>query len=522
MSVVNLIAPRLCLDNISVLSSQIRFLSIAYPLIDRADQNSLVNKVRPVVYKLLNESFEISYLTFVHSLNIQLKFDHLFTDPAPFFIKYNDPDYIKIIKIKSLSNLEWEKAHTEIVLEELKDNCFDINHEISELSIEAITRLTVNNGLFDRICPLLLDILNDVKDKSIAFHLLSHICRSILMLIRMEDRSDIYAPHLKIILDSFEYIKDENSIIDLEILMTIVPIKIETCLDYLTKHSKTIHEEPDKRIMARVNLLSHLFSVDDSFGSLLLSFLNEMITVSKSKSIKHRCQFILTLFSSDINKLKQLGQIRPRKISREQLKIDSQLIYDDSTMIFSLEGSKEKSSDVSSINLSDPLTQNNDLSEDNDFLNLQIPNSRHSEGKGAGPQEAKTPIQESELGVFHGFDNSPKSSFQNSLLSLSAYLVRGSNQLDLVVEGQLKEDNNTEELFLSLSKNYYGLLFEDPLPEILLKKSEVIERRFSLTFEEFDSQPKEIRDIGFTLTLTSNEMDFSMEVPCHLHCYLVP
>lgn len=84
------------------------------------------------------ESYEISFnvLCHIHLLVLRGAFPYFENEYKQFFVKYDEPSYIKNIKLQILGHIASENNIQEIV-SELSEYVTDVNAEIAKRSIEC-------------------------------------------------------------------------------------------------------------------------------------------------------------------------------------------------------------------------------------------------------------------------------------------------------------------------------------------------------------------------------------------------
>jgi hypothetical protein len=260
-SICERITPRLAHANSAVVLSSVK---VIMKLMEMMDQSSdfvgmLVKKLAPPLVTLLSAEPEIQYVALRNiNLVVQKRPDVLKNEMKVFFVKYNDPIYVKLEKLDIMIRLT---NHSNIaqVLAELKEYATEVDVDFVRKSVRAIGRCAIKvEQAAERCVSTLLDLIqtkvNYVVQEAIVVikdifrkypnkyeSIIATLCENLDTLDEPEARASMiwiigeYAERidnadelLESFLDGFH---DENTQVQLQLLTAIVKLFLKKPTD---------------------------------------------------------------------------------------------------------------------------------------------------------------------------------------------------------------------------------------------------------------------------------------------------
>lgn len=260
-SICERVTPRLAHANSAVVLSAVK---VIMKLMEMMDQSSdflvmLVKKLAPPLVTLLSAEPEIQYVALRNiNLVVQKRPDILKNEMKVFFVKYNDPIYVKLEKLDIMIRLT---NHSNIaqVLAELKEYATEVDVDFVRKSVRAIGRCAIKvEQASERCVSTLLDLIqtkvNYVVQEAIVVikdifrkypnkyeSIISTLCENLDTLDEPEARASMiwiigeYAERIDNadeLLESFlEGFHDENTTVQLQLLTAIVKLFLKRPTD---------------------------------------------------------------------------------------------------------------------------------------------------------------------------------------------------------------------------------------------------------------------------------------------------
>lgn len=143
-SVCERVAPRLQHVNAAVVLSAIKVLMRLVDRLEDAEyRDSLLRKLAPPLVTLLSSEPEVQYVALRNiNLIVQKRADILASHMKVFFVKYNDPIYVKLEKLDVLIRLATD-SNIHQVLSELKEYATEVDVDFVRKSVRAIGRCAI-------------------------------------------------------------------------------------------------------------------------------------------------------------------------------------------------------------------------------------------------------------------------------------------------------------------------------------------------------------------------------------------
>jgi len=260
-SICERITPRLAHANAAVVLSAVKVL-MKYMEMMGKDSDSVTNlskKLSPPLVTLLSSEPEVQYVALRNiNLIIQKRPEILKNEMKVFFVKYNDPIYIKLEKLDIMIRLT-SQANIAQVLSELKEYATEVDVDFVRKSVRAIGRCAIKvEQSAERCVSTLLDLIqtkvNYVVQEAIVVikdifrkypnkyeSIIATLCENLDTLDEPEARASMiwiigeYAERidnadelLESFLDNFH---DENSQVQLQLLTAIVKLFLKRPTD---------------------------------------------------------------------------------------------------------------------------------------------------------------------------------------------------------------------------------------------------------------------------------------------------
>ncbi|XP_046361514.1 AP-1 complex subunit beta-1-like [Haliotis cracherodii] len=260
-SVCERVSPRLAHANAAVVLSAVK---VIMKYIEMLDPNSdyvtlLVKKLSPPLVTLLSAEPEIQYVALRNiNLIVQKRGDILKNEMKVFFVKYNDPIYVKLEKLDIMIRLT-NQGNIAQVLAELKEYATEVDVDFVRKSVRAIGRCAIKvEQAAERCVSTLLDLIqtkvNYVVQEAIVVikdifrkypnkyeSIIATLCENLDTLDEPEARASMiwiigeYAERIDNadeLLESFlEGFQDENAQVQLQLLTAIVKLFLKRPTD---------------------------------------------------------------------------------------------------------------------------------------------------------------------------------------------------------------------------------------------------------------------------------------------------
>ncbi|XP_044763238.1 AP-1 complex subunit beta-1 [Coccinella septempunctata] len=253
-SICERITPRLAHANAAVVLSAVKVLMKMMEILaaDTEFCASLSKKLAPPLVTLLSSEPEVQYVALRNiNLIVQKKPDILKHEMKVFFVKYNDPIYVKLEKLDIMIRLA-SQANIAQVLSELKEYATEVDVDFVRKAVRAIGRCAIKvEPSAERCVSTLLDLIqtkvNYVVQEAIVVikdifrkypnkyeSIISTLCENLDTLDEPEARASMvwiigeYAERIDNadeLLDSFlEGFADENAQVQLQLLTAVVKL----------------------------------------------------------------------------------------------------------------------------------------------------------------------------------------------------------------------------------------------------------------------------------------------------------
>ncbi|XP_045465624.1 AP-1 complex subunit beta-1 [Harmonia axyridis] len=253
-SICERITPRLAHANAAVVLSAVKVLMKMMEILasDTEFCSSLSKKLAPPLVTLLSSEPEVQYVALRNiNLIVQKKPDILKHEMKVFFVKYNDPIYVKLEKLDIMIRLA-SQANIAQVLSELKEYATEVDVDFVRKAVRAIGRCAIKvEPSAERCVSTLLDLIqtkvNYVVQEAIVVikdifrkypnkyeSIISTLCENLDTLDEPEARASMvwiigeYAERIDNadeLLDSFlEGFADENAQVQLQLLTAVVKL----------------------------------------------------------------------------------------------------------------------------------------------------------------------------------------------------------------------------------------------------------------------------------------------------------
>ncbi|KAK6967247.1 AP-2 complex subunit beta [Biomphalaria glabrata] len=260
-SICERVTPRLAHANAAVVLSAVKVIMKYMEVLDiHSDYvTMLVKKLSPPLVTLLSAEPEIQYVALRNiNLIVQKRSDILKTEMKVFFVKYNDPIYVKLEKLDIMIRLT-NQGNIAQVLAELKEYATEVDVDFVRKSVRAIGRCAIKvEQAAERCVSTLLDLIqtkvNYVVQEAIVVikdifrkypnkyeSIIATLCENLDTLDEPEARASMiwiigeYAERIDNadeLLESFlEGFQDENTQVQLQLLTAIVKLFLKRPTD---------------------------------------------------------------------------------------------------------------------------------------------------------------------------------------------------------------------------------------------------------------------------------------------------
>ncbi len=240
--VVDRVLSRLSHINPAVIVASVKVI-LKYTLIldNKKILEGICNKLSSPLITLLNSSNEISWILLTNIGVLIDKFKTIFMDIRVFFVKYNDPSYIKLEKLKIIEKLATD-VNNKLVINELVEYSYDLDLDFSRKAVKAIWKLAMKFPKeVDSCVSALQAILKNSDGNNFASHLLNEIVIGIDYMFRKYRNKAPLNSSVKILKDNYKFLNEDQSQISFLDLLTefldIMPKKEEIIKNYLDEFS---------------------------------------------------------------------------------------------------------------------------------------------------------------------------------------------------------------------------------------------------------------------------------------------
>lgn len=136
--------PRLSHINSAVVLSACKVIISYFPLMERdVVVEGLCKKLAAPLGTLVSgSSYENTWVVLRGLQLVVKKYPQIFSDVKIFFIRYNDPSYVKHEKLNMIYSLSNERNY-EIVLNELNEYAYDMDPEFTRATVRCIWKMAV-------------------------------------------------------------------------------------------------------------------------------------------------------------------------------------------------------------------------------------------------------------------------------------------------------------------------------------------------------------------------------------------
>ncbi|XP_012944461.1 AP-1 complex subunit beta-1 [Aplysia californica] len=260
-SICERVTPRLAHANAAVVLSAVKVVMKYMEMLNVQGDYvaTLVKKLSPPLVTLLSAEPEIQYVALRNiNLIVQKRSDILKTEMKVFFVKYNDPIYVKLEKLDIMIRLT-NQGNIAQVLAELKEYATEVDVDFVRKSVRAIGRCAIKvEEAAERCVSTLLDLIqtkvNYVVQEAIVVikdifrkypnqyeSIIATLCENLDTLDEPEARASMiwiigeYAERIDNadeLLESFlEGFQDENTQVQLQLLTAIVKLFLKRPTD---------------------------------------------------------------------------------------------------------------------------------------------------------------------------------------------------------------------------------------------------------------------------------------------------
>ncbi|KAH8854408.1 AP-2 complex subunit beta [Schistosoma japonicum] len=253
-SIIERVSPRLAHANAAVVLSTVKVIMKMLEMVDPASEfaSTVVRKLAPPLVTLLSAEPEIQYVALRNiNLIVQKRRDILHQEIKVFFVKYNDPIYVKLEKLDIMIRLINQNNIAQ-VLAELKEYAKEVDVDFVRKAVRAIGRCAIKiESAAERCVATLIDLIqtkvNYVVQEAVVVikdifrkypnkyeSIISILCENLDTLDEPEARGSMiwiigeYAERidnadelLESFLDGFQ---DENTQVQLQLLTAIVKL----------------------------------------------------------------------------------------------------------------------------------------------------------------------------------------------------------------------------------------------------------------------------------------------------------
>lgn len=308
--IIERVTPQLQHANPSVVLSSIKAILTHIDKVSQEEYDSTLKKLSAPLISLIAGSPEIQFISLRNIRIILEKYPNLLSKELRiFYIKYNDPLYLKLEKIEIMVRLA-SMQNYKILFNELKEYSMEIDYEFVKSAIKAIAQVSIKLGevASNKGIEILLDLINTRNE-----YVLNDVTMALISIIR---KFPNYEKFLKltipILINYHDQLDDPNAISSFIWLMGEYPLsfgKLE-----LTNLLKKYYEDEDlesyyindEEYQTQLQLLVTIVRINIIQPTdILQKYLQKILTICTEKSsnldIRDRAYIYWRLLSSTNN-----------------------------------------------------------------------------------------------------------------------------------------------------------------------------------------------------------------------------
>ena len=212
LRILDRVLPRLAHINSAVVYAACKVIISYFPLLDKEVLvEGLCKKLSaPLATLVSGESYENIWVVLRGLQLVVIKYPQIFTDAKIFFVRYNDPSYVKHEKLNLVYSLTSDK-NFDLVLSELNEYAYDMDSEFAAQAVKAMwkTALKISPSL-TKVLTLLSSVVANVGEGS-GQHFIEEVLIGYEQIVRRYPKASNYSENVKQILARVENVNRPES-----------------------------------------------------------------------------------------------------------------------------------------------------------------------------------------------------------------------------------------------------------------------------------------------------------------------
>ena len=213
--IVDRVLSRLSHINPAVVLASIKVL-LKFTVILKNDKitEGVCNKISSPLITLLNMNSECVWVLLRNVQVLIEKFPKLIKSVKVFFVKYNDPSYVKLEKLKLITKL-CDETNYKMIINELVEYTYDPNIEFSRKAVKALWSLSLTlQGASESCLKAIHQILVNSNQNGFADHLINELAIGLNFIYRKHLSIEKLKNSFQILIDNYVRINEDEAVIN--------------------------------------------------------------------------------------------------------------------------------------------------------------------------------------------------------------------------------------------------------------------------------------------------------------------
>jgi vesicle coat complex subunit len=166
---------------------------------------------------------------------VVVKYPQIFTDVKIFFVKYNDPSYVKHEKLNMIFAITNDKNY-EIVLNELNEYAYDMDLEFNSQAVRCIWKIALRIPMaLTKVLSMLNSVVGSVGEGS-GQHFIEEVMIGYEQIVRRYPKASNYAENVKLIMQRADSVNKPDAKCSLLFLLGEYYTAIEDGKTFITSY----------------------------------------------------------------------------------------------------------------------------------------------------------------------------------------------------------------------------------------------------------------------------------------------
>lgn len=205
--IIDKVLPRLSHINSAVVLSAVKVVvKFMSNLNNQLLISGLCKKLTSPVSSLVSGENETKWVVLKNLQFVAQRYPEIFTDIKVFFIRYNDPSYVKHEKLKMIYKL-CDAKNYDMVLNELNEYSYDIDTDFTEKTVRVLWQICLKiSQSLDKVNTILTNILKDLCSEGVGQHFVNEIAIGFQQIMRRYPKARDYIQNVNDIINRYESI----------------------------------------------------------------------------------------------------------------------------------------------------------------------------------------------------------------------------------------------------------------------------------------------------------------------------